>query len=313
MIEPIPKGEFSLIRWIRSQIPEELRKAEKSIGDDASVIRTDGGSVAISTDMIVEGVDFRLDSASPRRIGWKALGVTLSDIAAMGLKPEYALTAVNLPEDQPISFAQELFLGMLDIAKQFGVEIVGGDTSSSPGGLCVVTTALALVKDARPIYRSGGRVGDSILVTGELGGSILGKHLDFVPRIDEGMLLNRNFPIHAMIDISDGLSSDLSHLAEASGLGAVVEEKAIPVSNSARELSSKTGRTPIECALNDGEDFELLFTLSPEDAKRLLSAPPFATKLTPVGRLIPRGFFLEDSAGNLITLERRGYEHFKGR
>jgi len=305
------EGEFSFIRWIKSQLPADLKKTEMGVGDDAAVLAVGERRIAVTTDIIVEGVDFSLDEASARQIGRKALAVSLSDIAAMGLEANWALLAVNLREDLSMQFAKEVFLGALELARTYSVEICGGDTSSSPDSTCLTSTVIACVETLEPVYRSGARVGDFILVTGELGGSILGKHLDFTPRLREALLLNRDYRINAMMDISDGLSIDLSHLLQASGCGAVIEEDAIPISPAALSSARKRGCSPLECALADGEDFELLFTLDPAEGKRLLKNPPFETRLTHIGRIVERGFQIRSRDGALSPIEPRGYEHFK--
>jgi len=221
-------GEFALINWLRKNLPETSRRVRIPVGDDAAVISAPSdGLVAVTTDMILEGTHFELlapraDKRTLRQIGRKAVAVSLSDVAAMGLAPSAVVVSVAIPESRGLGFAQELFRGMRTIAQQFQVDVVGGDITSWEGRLAICTTVLGGGGGLKPIKRSGARPGDALAVTGRLGGSRLGKHLRFKPRVEEALYLNRNFKIRAMIDISDGLALDLSHILEESGCGAVL-------------------------------------------------------------------------------------------
>ena len=168
---------------------------------------------------------------------------------------------------------EDLHLGLRDVADRFGVPLVGGDTNSWAGGLVVSVTVLG-EPIREPVLRGGAKVGDWVFVTGPCGGSILGRHLDPTPRLAEAEALVTSFPPHAMIDVSDGLAADLHHLLEESGCGAVLDADAVPVHPDAVELAKRTGKSPLEHALGDGEDFELVFTVSPVAGERLLANPP---------------------------------------
>jgi thiamine-monophosphate kinase len=200
---------------------------------------------------------------------------------------------------------------MRKCADRFDVPIAGGDVTSWKQDLLVTcVTALGRDAHAQPVLRSGARPGDVILVTGELGGSLLGRHVRFIPRVDESLALVRRIRPHAMIDVSDGLSSDLGHIAQESGVGAVIDEQALPVSRDARRAAKVDGRSATEHALDDGEDFELIVTMSGRDAQRVLARPPFRTRLTAIGRIVRKpGLFIRTRDGKERRLEPGGYEH----
>lgn len=302
------KGEFALIDLIRRSAAAS-EAVPVGIGDDCAVLDAPGGPIVITTDMIIEGVHF--EKTDPLlEVGWKAACVSFSDIAAMGLRPTALLCAVALPEGFSMQQAEEIVRGLNHACAEFGVALVGGDTTSSTGPLSLCTTALGKADGLRPLLRSGAKQGDVILVTGVLGGSILGKHLIFWPAVDEAVALNTSFDVHAMIDVSDGLAADLNHIIEESKLGAVIEADKIPIADAAHELARHTGKTPMQHALSDGEDFELLFTMHPGEADRLLREPPFEAPVSAVGRIIDAGLFIELD-GQRRPLKPAGYEHFK--
>jgi len=282
-------------------------------GDDAAILRLGQRSEAVVTvDLLTDGVDFRLSEIDPRRAGRKALAVSLSDIAAMAARPTAAVVAVALPEQNGRELGEQLFLGMLPLAEQFGVAIAGGDTNSWAAPLVISVTVIGEVAGEEPLCRSGARPGDKIVVTGDFGGSILGKHLDFTPRVDESLLLSQRYRLHGGMDVSDGLSLDLSRMATASGVGACVELDAVPVSRAARELAARAndGSSALEHALGDGEDFELLMAVPPDDAQRMIAEQPLDVSLTIVGEFVDeQGLWQLDSQGNRQTLAPRGYEH----
>jgi len=215
----------------------------------------------------------------------------LSDIAAMAGIPRAAVVSVGLPKKFTQEAARELFRGMKDLADEFGVTIIGGDTNSHVGGLVISVTLLGEVTTRGPVTRSGGKPCDWLFVTGPLGGSIRGHHLDFTPRVREALALHEQVNIHAMIDISDGFAKDLHRICAESQCGAVVYEERIP-----RAACS------LAAALGDGEDFELLFAVNPDDAKRL------PANCIHVGECIPEGIWLELN-GIRQPLPPIGYEH----
>ena len=233
-------GEFSFIQWIR-----ERQKRHKDvilgIGDDCAVINISSDRLClITTDMLVDGTHFDLKKCTVQDVGRKAIACSISDVAAMGCQATVAVVSICFPNHTTERFAQELYKGIWGIADKYDIEIVGGDIINGHSPLCINVTLLGRDAGLKPVRRSGARVGDKILVTGTLGGSLLGKHLYFEPRIKEGIVLNKNFSIHAMIDISDGLTADLNHILEESQVGAILYEDRIPISQAAVEISKKT-------------------------------------------------------------------------
>jgi thiamine-monophosphate kinase len=292
----LPHGEFAFIDWLRQRTPA----AERVLlgpGDDTAAVAWSGRPCLVTTDMLLEGSCFLLKgngAASPRRIGRKAMAVNLSDIAAMAGVPVCAVVSVGLPKHGGRALAEELYLGMRDMADQFDTAIVGGDTNTWDGPLVISVTVLGEPGPGGVIRRSGARPGDWLLVTGPLGGSIRGKHLDFTPRVREALALATLAPLRAMIDVSDGLAGDIAKLCAESGCGAVLWAEKIPVSDDARAMND--GRTPLEHALGDGEDFELVFAVAPEDGQRLVSEQLVpGTTLAAVGACVEqRGLSLEE-------------------
>jgi thiamine-monophosphate kinase len=280
------KGEWALIDWIRGRTRLDPRAVPLGPGDDMAIVRLAGESECLVTvDALVEGTHFDLAKATPREVGYKALAASLSDAAAMAALPVCAVAWVALPNGRDMAFAKEICRGLADAAQRFDCPIVGGDIVSGSGPLSVGTALVARADGIEPVRRSGAKAGDWLFATGELGGSVLGRHLSFVPRVAEARLLARTVMLHAMIDLSDGLSTDLGHLCEESGVGAEVEAEAVPISADARRLSETDGRPALEHALNDGEDFELLFAVGPEDGERLVAKNPLGgIRLTRIGR-----------------------------
>ena len=237
-------GEFGLIRQLAKNIPRA--------GDDCAVLP---GGLLFTCDPVIEGVHF-LPTTPARQVGWKAMARNLSDIAAMGGQPRYAVISLGLRPATPVRWVRELYAGLHAAAKKFGCEIVGGDTAHVRSEQFVVVTLLGHAD--QPVRRSGAKPGDAVFVTGKLGGSFRsGKHLTFTPRIREARWLTQHFRIHAMLDISDGLASDLQRLVESSGVGFDICSRQVPRNGTLR------------AALTDGEDFELLFTVNPRAAGKL--------------------------------------------
>lgn len=293
-------GEFDYIRWVRERAgggPGVL----VGPGDDCAVLASPAGPLLVTTDLLTEGVDFLLAECGPRAAGRKAMGVNLSDIAAMAGVPAAAVVAVALPPGGR-EVAEELFHGLKEVADGYGCPVVGGDTNVWAGGLVVTVTVLGRATDRGPVLRGGAKPGDWLFVTGPLGGSLLGRHLAPTPRVREALTLHQLVDLHAMIDISDGLAKDLGHLCEESRCGARLERAAIPVHPDAVERAGRTGRTPLEHALGDGEDFELLFAASPADGARLAEGSP--VPVWKVGECVESGLWLDDDA-----LPPAGWEH----
>ena len=281
--------ELEFLQRLRSQIPVSRPDVLLGIGDDAAILGTSGETV-LTVDLLTEGVDFLLEQADPVLIGRKALAVNLSDLAAMAAVPTAILIAVALPNTSrktavgrlsPLELGEKLLTGIRTLAGQYNVAIIGGDTNTWDGGLVLSITAIGRATEHGVTQRDGARPGDHIFVTGPLGGSLLRNQFTFEPRVREALHLNAHYDIHAAMDISDGLSLDLARLVAESGCGAVLREAAIPVSGDAKRMND--AMTPLEHALYDGEDFELLFTVSPQTAAVLLREQPLANPLYEIG------------------------------
>jgi thiamine-monophosphate kinase len=256
------------------------------IGDDLAVLNWPAGDLLlVGVDQVIDGVHFDSAVHSPHQIGRKAMNRNLSDCAAMGCLPAAAVVAVALPKDLSLNNAKELYTGLRQAGDAFDCPIVGGDTASWDGKLVVSVTILGKSAGQRPITRSGARPGDGIYVTGPLGGSKLGREI--APHAT------------SMIDLSDGLSRDLPHICKASGVGAIIESSRVPIHPDAMELSHRDKIPALDHALNDGEDYELLFT-SAEEIKQGIR----------IGRITAEpGIFLEDEKTGRVPLVARGWEH----
>ncbi|HLF94545.1 MAG TPA: thiamine-phosphate kinase [Planctomycetota bacterium] len=289
-------GELDLIRWIRARIPRRRPGVEVDSGDDAAVVRLGKGKVLFKTDSVIDGVHFDGRTARPEEIGHKAIGRCLSDLAAMGGIPTFAVVAMMVPKTAREGWIQRVMVGMERTARAFDTAIVGGDLKSHKGKLAIAVAMLGRL-EGPPVLRSGARPGDAIAVTGPLGGSILGKHLRFTPRVREALSLRRRFQLHAMIDLSDGLATDLAHLCEESGVGATIDAARVPIAPAARRL----GGDPLQHALADGEDYELLFTVPAREAHRLPHV---------IGRVEKQGGLrLRRPDGRQEPIAVRGWEH----
>jgi thiamine-monophosphate kinase len=270
-------------------------------GDDCAVIGAPRAArwQLLKMDVVVEGVHF-LPADDPRRVGWKALCRAVSDIAAMGGVPAHALVTLAVSGDTEVARVKGIYAGLKRAARRFGISIVGGETSRSPGPLFLDIALTGWVERTRCVLRSGGRPGDALYVTGRLGGSRAGRHLDFTPRLAEARWLTEHFRPSAMMDLSDGLATDLPRLARASGCGFVLNEAQIPI----------TRGSSLAQALSDGEDFELLFTLAPNRATKL--EPAWRSQfpklpLTRIGGLSP------SQPSTLNSQPPRGFDHFARR
>jgi thiamine-monophosphate kinase len=302
-------SEFAFIDWVRRRTPADPRVL-LGPGDDTAVVRAPSGPLLITTDMLLEGSCFRLAEAGPRRVGRKALAVNLSDIAAMAGRPSVAVVSVGLPRQGGRAIAEELDRGLREVAADFGVVIVGGDTNSWDGPLVISVTLLGEPTGRGPVPRAGARVGDWLVVTGPLGGSLLGKHLDFTPRVEEAIALHAATELHAMIDLSDGLAADVGHLCEEGRCGAVLWADLIPISADARRMND--GKSPLEHALGDGEDFELVFAVPRPEAERLTAAQPVpGVTLTAIGEVVDAGLWIQEGESRR-PLPPLGYVHALG-
>ena len=307
--------EETFTSWLESNLPKRPDLG-LGIGDDAAVLKMAAGSgMVVTTDLLTDRVDFLLGEVAPNLVGHKAMGVNLSDLAAMAAEPIGAVISLAMPRQPPgggslLELATTLVGGMLQLATSFNVAIVGGDTNVWDGPLAISVTAIGKTTRYGPLTRSGGKAGDTILATGQFGGSILGRHLEVEPRIREALLLHSNYRMHAGIDVSDGLALDTWRLAKASGMGAVLEPAEIPIAPAAEELSLRDGRSPVEHALGDGEDFELVLALPPDEAARILREQPLKVPITRIGQLTEKtGLWQQDAQGDRTPLEPRGWLH----
>ena len=308
-------SEFELIERLTRGL-ESNGHVSIGAGDDCAVLDlgVPGQELLFKTDAVVEGVHFTRE-AGFGRVGHKALGRCLSDVAAMGGRPSAALVTLGLPDDYRVEDLEMLYEGIRSLASTYGVAIVGGETTRNPGGLLISIALIGLVRRGRAARRSGARVGDAILVSGLLGGAMDGKHLDFEPRVEQGIWLCENYSIHSMLDLSDGLAGDLRHILKASGVGAELLARAIPVSSEAKRRSrlGEGSKPALLAALTDGEDFELLFTVAACDAVRIVDSwksrfPDIP--LSCIGRVVEEaGLRIQDSRG-IRELNAHGYVHF---
>lgn len=306
---PSPSSEFEFIESIRRAGRFDPR-VPIGIGDDAALVRTVTSGCLVTVDMLMEGTDFIFPPATPQSAGRKSLAVNLSDVAAMGGIPTAAFVSLALPKCRGAEFAGEFQAGIRELADEFDVVIAGGDTNAWGGPLVVSITVLGEAGVRPPVRRSGARVGDWIFVSGACGGSIHGRHLTFTPRVREAQTLLAAVDLHAMIDVSDGLAADLHHILDESDVGAVVEAAAIPIHP---DTGLDPLRDPLQQALGDGEDFELIFTVSPEDGRRLLSHNPLSIPLSRIGEVTAgRQVLIRDADGRQTTLPRAGWQHRLG-
>jgi thiamine-monophosphate kinase len=307
--------EQQFIDWLRANLPASPHLSI-GVGDDAALLKwAHGRDVVVTTDAVTDGVDFILREIEPALVGHKALGVNLSDLAAMAAEPVAAVVSLVLPRNgagglTALELAIELYRGMLPLAAQFDLAIAGGDTNTWDGPLAISITAIGRVGARGPMLRSGARPGDHILVTGALGGSILGRHLRVEPRVREALLLHEQYELHAGMDVSDGLALDASRMAAASGCGVALRLDAVPISEDAKRLAATTGRPAIEHALGDGEDFELLITAAPDVAEQIVRDQPLRVSVTGIGMCVAeQGLWDIDHAGELRSLPAIGYQH----
>lgn len=308
-------NEFELIHRLIPTLPTNP-SVRVGAGDDCAVLDLGlpDAWLLFKTDAVVEGIHFPADTP-PEKIGHKALGRCLSDIAAMAGTPNSALITIGLPLDFEASWVEAVYRGINELARRFGVAVAGGETTTNPERVWISVAMLGTVAKNKCVLRSGAKPGDAIFVTGELGGSRAGKHLDFEPRLLEARWLADHFAIHAMMDISDGLAGDLRHLLHASQAGAELLADAIPISPAARRRAQdgRSPKTPLAAALTDGEDFELLFTVASRDAVPLVDA---WKQQFPEPALHCIGKVLAEPSVNLRTrdgvrsLTEQGYVHF---
>lgn len=288
------------------------KQVRLGIGDDGAILAASDRDTVWVTDTITEGVHFDLSRCSLEQVGRKAMAVNLSDIAAMAADPTAALVTLVLPRTMTLAEVEALASGICGIADQYDVAIVGGDTNRHAGPLIVGIALSGSVDFADAWKINGSLAGDLIVVTGTLGGSIAGKHLDFVPRVKLAQHVADNYSVNAATDISDSLAVDLGHVIEFSGVSAELSTDNIPVSDDATKLSATSNRTALDHALHDGEDFELLLSM-PSDAARKLVADEKAREIAG-GEMYVIGRVFAGQPGSIVDekgteISRDGYQH----
>jgi len=304
-------SEDEIIRWFARQSKLTAADFPIGIGDDMAQIQLGKDiSVLVTTDMLLDGVHFDLEKATLKQVGYKAMAVSLSDCAAMATLPVAAVVSVALPKGYGQKELKQLHSGIAAAGKEFDCALVGGDITSwdDKKPLAISVAMLSRAAGNKPIKRSGAKVGDSICVTGSLGGAVRSKHLEFQPRVKEAIRIAQMAEVNSMIDISDGLSSDLNRVCKASRVGAIIDAEQIPVSDEA-----KKSENPLSSALNDGEDFELLFTLPQNECEKLLGRWDGAVPITQIGEITDtKKMQIKMPDGAITDLKAGGYDHLKG-
>ena len=331
-------GEFGLISHLTKNNPTYNASTLKSIGDDAAVIDNGAYLTVVSTDLLIEGIHFDLMYTPLKHLGYKAVAVNVSDIYAMNAIPKQITLSIAISNRFSVEALDELYEGVYAACKYYGVDLVGGDTTSSPKGLFISVTAIGQGKKSKLTYRNGAKVGDLICITGDLGAAYLGLQIlerekqlyisnpELKPDLEEQKYLvgrqlkpearkdiiemfdkNELIPT-SMIDISDGLASELFHLCTQSGVGAFLEESGVPIHPEAQLMALKFKLDPITCALSGGEDYELLFTINPKDIDKVKYLPDIYI----AGEIVPKedGIRLHTKGGNLHPIKAQGWNHF---
>ena len=315
--------ELDFIDWIRGQGKFDPSLVSVGPGDDAAVVLCGGEQLLVTVDQVLDGVHFRLSEHGPEAAGRKAMARNLSDIAAMAGLPLAAVASAAFPKGFSRADAEGVYRGLRATGDEFDCPLVGGDVGAWDGRLAISVTVVGRPSGIRPVLRSGARVGDAICVTGSLGGAWQSRrHLEFVPRIHEARALALNYDPHAMIDLSDGLAADLRHVCEESRVGADVLAGAVPIhpqvaaacGGSQPEVKAPTGGSrmpaPLRSALGDGEDYELLFTLSSGQAERLVKEQPLPVLVSRVGTIVQgEELTLVYADAYRETMKVHGWEH----
>jgi thiamine-monophosphate kinase len=327
-------NEFELIKRVTHGSPRSLADLVQGIDDDCAILKgKNDKDILVTTDGLFEGVHFKMEWTSPKTIGRKALSVNISDIAAMGGKPLYYLVTVGIPEGFPSKDVEAIFEGMNQIASNFRMILIGGDTCASKSGLLLSVTVIGEIDSLKAILRNGANPGDLIYVTGTLGDSSLGlscltkglrginireyirRHTDPTPRVAVGQWLSASTCVSSMIDISDGLAKDLGHIGEMSKVGIKIFADLLPLSNGFNQAASSVNKDPLILALTGGEDYELAFTVSKQKVdlfEKMLKvvAPTFGHGVTKIGEVIEgEGVKVIDVHGTDIPLSNAGFEH----
>ncbi len=306
------EGEFDFLRWIRRRAGGARGCVLVGPGDDAAVVRLGGADVVIHVDNTVEGIHYARGTPW-RAVGAKSVMRCASDIAAMGCRPVAALAGAVLPRHLEQRDRRAIVAGMLAACRAAGISLVGGDLTAGTGKgptVLSVTVVGETPPGRKPVLRSGAKPGDLVVVTGRLGGSILGRHLRVRPRIREVLALQKALTLHAMIDVSDGLAADLGHILDESGVGVRIEAASVPIHPDAVKLACRTGRKPLTHALEDGEDYELIFTFPIGQARRLPAlVRRLRCPLSVIGRIQTRGRVLVGGNGERTPFFAKGFAH----
>ena len=315
------RGEFGFIDYINAVFP--VPEGTVGIGDDCAVLTAGEGELIFSTDLLMEGVHFLRSESSPEDVGWKAAAVNLSDIAAMGGKPVATFLSIALPKDAQGEWAERFIEGYRQISSQYDVPLLGGDTTSSLRDIAVNVGILGRCQSGKRLMRSGAKVGETIYVTGPLGDSAAGlqailkgirrsedvktlieRHKRPLPRVDAGVILIQSGKVGAMMDISDGIASDMRHIMKASKVGAVIELDRLPLSSELISVCAEQGWDRYWLSTSGGEDFELLFT-GPDGLENELDI-----KVYPVGKIVDGNELTWTVEGSAVDYDYMGYKHF---
>jgi thiamine-monophosphate kinase len=331
-------GEFGLIKHLTDNHPIQNDSTVKSIGDDAAVIDNNGFLTVVSTDMLVEGIHFDLMYTPLKHLGYKSVVVNLSDIYAMNAQPKQITVSIAISNRFSVEALEAFYDGIYTACKKYGVDLVGGDTTSSPRGMVISITAIGQGEKGKIAYRNGAKVGDLVCVSGDLGAAYLGLQIlerekrlyldnpSVQPDLENqeyvigrqlkpearhdiiDMLAKNNVIPTAMMDISDGLASELHHICAQSGVGAFIEESGVPIHPDAQMMAIKFQLDPITCALNGGEDYELLFTIDPSDIEKIKYLPDIYI----AGEIVKKedGIKLHTKGGNIHDITAQGWNHF---
>lgn len=334
-------GEFGLIDKLTANFENVNPGTDKGVGDDAAVISPDKDKkIVVTTDLLVEGIHFDMVYTPLKHLGYKSVVVNLSDVYAMNATPKQITVSIAISSKFTVEALEEFYEGIRLACKNYKVDLVGGDTTSSLKGLVISVTAIGEAKEEDLVYRNTAKPGDLICVTGDLGGAYLGLQIlerekmifmdqpDMIPELDNAeYLVQRQLKPEArkdviayfaemglkptaMMDLSDGLSSDIMHICKQSGVGCLINEGAVPISEDAYNMALKFNIDPITCSLNGGEDYELLFTIEPEDETKISGESAFSI----VGVITAKeeGYNLISKAGNKHALKAQGWNHFTG-
>ena len=315
------RGEFGFIDYINAVFP--VPEGTVGIGDDCAVLTAGEGELIFSTDLLMEGVHFLRSESSPEDVGWKAAAVNLSDIAAMGGKPVATFLSIALPRDAQGEWAERFIEGYRQISSQYDVPLLGGDTTSSLRDIAVNVGILGRCQSGKRLMRGGAKVGETIYVTGPLGDSAAGlqailkgirrseevktlieRHKRPLPRVDAGVILIQSGKVGAMMDISDGIASDMRHIMKASKVGAVIALDRLPLSSELISVCAEQGWDRYWLSTSGGEDFELLFT-GPDGLENELDI-----KVYPVGKIVDGNELTWTVEGSAVDYDYMGYKHF---